>query len=232
LGTFIDILAVVELACWILFYFMLREGREHIAEVEVAPSTPKHLRKPSLFPKCWEMSRCRPSVRQFCPNYISKTVCWKRRGGCLCDQGIADQMILSSGRGEAHEVIEMQQKASLKRGVAKSAGGGRPKWSDQKRLCYSCPLFTEHQDYKFRHFSWLSFPFTAIIIALFLPLYELGYSIAVNALDKLLHTGMTGITNTGLIHSPFEWVVLGIITLLLWTFMVSMVDRIFMRWKL
>ena len=232
LGTFVDLMAVVSLMGWFMLYFLTREERERGTNSGADDAPAKPAAKPSLIPKCWELSRCRPGVRKFCPNYLHKTTCWSRRGGCLCDRGIADQMISTSARGEGQEVIEMQQKANLKRGAVKA--GVKPSWSEQKHVCYSCPLFTEHQDYKNRYFSWLAFPITATIIALAFNLYKSGYALATDAIHHMLSSANSPVvpTDSTMINGPFEWVVLGIIVLLLWTFIVSFMDRIFMKWKL
>ncbi len=234
LGSVFDIMAGVSLVYWFMLFFIRRDDIKRTGRIDDYNDEPvaKQSVKPSLLPKCWEMSRCRPSIRKYCPNYASRTPCWKRRGGCLCDQGVANQMISSSGRGEALEVIEMQQKANLNRGGDIPVVGARPNWNVQKHVCYSCPLFIEHQEYKFRNFNWLSFPITATIIALAFHLFQTGYAMSVSAIDKMLNTQLPIPSDSTMIHSPFEWVVLGIITVLIWSGVVNTIERVFMRWKL
>jgi len=122
---------------------------------------------------------------------------------------------------------------ALARAGSRPSPGARPRWSEQKHVCYHCPLYTEHQEYKFRYFNWLSFPITATVVALVFHLFDSGYSFAAQHVGKVLNSSAAvPDATTAAQHSPFEWIVLGILTLLLWSYIVSLIDKVFLKWKL
>ena len=217
-----------------LAYFIMlmqRERTRRAARMQYVVDTPAHAEKPSIIPKCWQMSRCRPAVRLTCPNYIDRKTCWKRRSGCFCDKDLANFLISASGKGEAGEVITMQSSAHAR----PPAAGTRRAWREQKKLCYSCPLFMEHQEYKYRRFGWMSIVLTLIIIGVVYPFYHIAYNSVMTMIDSSLRgrLNLPGIdVETSLANSPFEWVLLAVLGMLLWSYMISLIDAYFLEWKL
>jgi hypothetical protein len=242
LGTFLVALAIVDLMQFYVRRFMSSEAERRTVQFKyIDLAAVKNVEKPSLVPKCWQMSRCRASVRMSCPNYIGRKTCWQQRSGCFCDRSLANYLMESVGKGEAQEVIDMQRDVG-KPQVATTSGkpakkASRPSWRDQKSRCYNCPLFNEHQEYKYRHFHWSSFLVTAAIVAAVYPLYHDGYEWLVGQLDVLLQQHVLKSLpvisgDTSLANSPFEYVLLGVLALLLLSYVIGIVDRIFLEWKL
>lgn len=206
----------------------------------INPEESTKTEKPSLIPTCWQMSRCRPSVRNFCPNYLDRKTCWKKRGGCFCDRGLANYLIQNVGKGEAQEVIDIQRDANAVAAAKTSkspyqSNKARRPWRDQKHLCHNCPLFMEHQEYKYKRFSWLSLPICAIITVSAYHYFDMGYQwmatqITQWLVDTLHLPGLN--TENSLVNSPFEYVLLGIFALLLLSYVIEFMDRIFLEWRL
>lgn len=203
--------------------------------------------KPGAFPKCWQMSRCRPGVRENCPNYIDHVTCWRRRSGCFCDRNLANFLVNTSDRKDFTEVDDMARNMAS---VDKSARGAirghmvnaskRP-WLQQRRLCHECPLYLEHQEHKYRTWHWVSFPLGASLVG---GMYVLGFHEAYNWVANLIDEFMKKLISlhqlppnfstdsTSLKNSPFEYVLLLMVGLVVISYVVSFVDKMFLEWKL
>lgn len=230
-GIIAVFLSLFSLLFAYVLLFMHREKTRRESKMQFAVDAKSHVEKPSLIPKCWQMSRCRPVVRYSCPNYIDKKTCWKRRSGCFCDKELANYLINHSAKGEADEMIVMQQASSNR----PTTNGLRRSWREQKKLCYSCPLFLEHQEYKYRRFSSMSIILTIVITGALYPLYHIAYQTGMKALDKILQGkfNIPGVSvDTSLVNSPFEWVLLAVLAMLLWSYLITAVDNYFLEWKL
>ena len=206
------------------------------------------LEKPSFIPKCWQMSRCRPGVRQSCPNYIDKATCWKRRSGCFCDRDLANYLMSAVERGGTEEVMDVQMASNAlassnvdkKIQQDKSRNAKRRPWRQQKTLCHACPLYVEHQEYKYKHFHWLSAPVTICLLVFGYPFFDECYKGLAKFLDafaqELVKRG--GLpenfvpTSGTLINSPFEYVLLAAVGLILGSYIVALVDKLFLEWKM
>lgn len=198
----------------------------------------------SLVPKCWQMSRCRPGVRMTCPNYIDRMTCWKRRSGCFCDRELANYLVGEVDRKDAQEIIEVQRIAGANsqstaiRGHMKTATK-RP-WKLQRTLCYNCPLFIEHQEYKYKNLSWVSFPVTLAIVAACWTTFDWVYHLGAGFLDELVRASLKNVSSdfmstdstAALANSPFEYVILAVLTLLLASYIISLTEIFFLKWKM
>lgn len=114
--------------------------------------------RPSLMRRCWELHFCRTSLRSNCPRFIEGTSCWKRRSGCYCDQGLATRLLTGVGADSRAKVAEELEVAQRR---ARTQARRRPK---QKAPCGECPVYLEHQKYKYRVVSWCAYPAAAAII--------------------------------------------------------------------
>ncbi|HEY3377009.1 MAG TPA: hypothetical protein VGL77_05885 [Armatimonadota bacterium] len=246
LGIYTITIAILSLVVIAVRRFMFHEATQRAIRYQYMDPTAKNTEKPGLVPKCWQMSRCRPSVRATCPNYIDHITCWKRRSGCFCDRDLANFLIGSVGRGEAQEVIEMQVAAGgpgTVHNAAKAAvhermanKSNRRPWRAQKRLCHNCPLFVEHQEYKYKNFSWVRFAVTIAIVGTAYHYFDLGYHIGFSFLENLLITQLhvPGITQATSIasNSAFEYFLLGVLSLSLLSHVIGFMDKFFLKWKL
>jgi len=200
------------------------------------------IRGVSMFPKCWEMSRCRPAVRRTCPNFIAKKNCWKRRSGCFCDKGLAQYLIdTSNNLNSASEMediqkIALEQKEKAKEINKRIENKKKRAWKLQKKMCHSCPVFLEHQEFKYRRNTWLSLPFTALVMVAAYPFIKKGYDIGAGFLDSKIKNVSSLPENfnfsTDLQGSAFEYVVIGMIAIWVFSMMVALVDNIFLKWKM
>lgn len=228
----------------------VRDAKRAKTTIDVAG---KNAQRPGLVPQCWQMSRCRPAVRMNCPNFIDRKTCWKRRSGCFCDRNLANYLVGAVERGETDEVMEVQ-KATASASVAPSGKdvpklGGirghmdnaqRRPWAQQKKLCHACPLFIEHQEYKYRYWHWIHLPITATIVAGCFSLFHLGYVQAAMFLDAFMKR-LVELGNmppnfkpdaSTLTDSPFEYVVIGMLALVIGSYVVAFTDKVFLEWKL
>lgn len=202
--------------------------------------------KPSAFPKCWEMSRCRPGVRDSCPNFTDRITCWRRRSGCFCDRNLANYLVSSADRKDVGEIDAVSRAAANMDKSGQGAirghmqGASKRPWLQQRRLCHECPLFLEHQEYKYRYWHWISFPVTGGVIA---GIYALGFHDAYNWVAEILDTFMKKLCEMGrlpenfdpsastLKDSPFEYVLLFTISLIVASYVVALIDKMFLEWK-
>lgn len=137
---------------------------------DVPVNLPEVAGRHSLMRKCWELHFCRGSVRTTCPRYSEGTSCWRKRSGCYCDHDLASRLMSSIGgdasiKMQVAEELETQQRRAqeLQRRIQRQQRRSR---QVARKLCRECPIYLEHQKFKYRTLSWLAYPITAIVIAL------------------------------------------------------------------
>jgi len=136
--------------------------------------------RPSLMRKCWELHFCRGSLRVSCPRYLEQVACWKRRSGCYCDHGLATRLLDSVGAKVKVQVSEEMQTVHSRerqRQREPTAPKRRPRTQGKRRkpACGTCPIYLDHQKFKYRALSWLAYPAAAAIIGLTLARIRYGY---------------------------------------------------------
>jgi len=140
-------------------------ARELIASAEASS-----VDRPTLMRRCWELHFCRKSLRSTCPRYLEKTACWRKRSGCYCDRGLATRLletVSANRRVQVAEELRAGQVGTEQRVPTRAAS--RPQQTSTKRgrpPCGDCPIYLEHQKYKYRALSWLSYPAAAVVIGL------------------------------------------------------------------
>ncbi len=134
--------------------------------------------RPSLMRRCWELHFCRGSLRVTCPRFIEGASCWKKESGCYCDQGLASRL-LSGMAAKARVQVAEELEAAQSRAQAynRSAAAHRQRQARKKvrTPCRECPLYLEHQKYKYRALSWLAYPLAALIVAFLVPKLHAAY---------------------------------------------------------
>lgn len=201
----------------------------------------KDVDKISFIPQCWQMSRCRPAVRHSCPNFIDRKTCWGRRSGCFCDRELANFLLQSVDSGETTEVTDVAQAAAATattatRTTAPRTGGSRP-WGLQRALCYNCPLFIEHQEYKFKHLRFISLPMTLFVGVILYPFYDIGYQQFAMWLEDTTKKLMTGpladkFQPTATSLGPGFEMFLGVVLLvLISSWIMELTERMFLKWN-
>jgi hypothetical protein len=120
------------------------------------------MEKPSLLRQCWELHFCRGSLRVNCPRFLQSVSCWKKQSGCYCDQSL--QMDLLEGT-RSNARAQIAEELHVARDRTRTAAR-RPRRAKSRAPCRECPVYLEHQKYKYRFLSWLSYPAAAAVIGL------------------------------------------------------------------
>jgi hypothetical protein len=152
--------------------------------------------RPSLLRKCWELHFCRGSLRVNCPRYLEQRACWKARSGCYCDQGLATRLLNTVGtRAKVQVAEEMQAVQSRARQAERRAAPGRlpPKAKRRRPPCGECPIYLDHQKFKYRVLSWLAYPAAAAVIGLVMTPLRDGYEWLDSYVGKSLSSTMPSI---------------------------------------
>jgi len=245
-GIFLLAISIVRLMVGFALAFIYEQTRSGSKKYKY--STSAATEKPGVFPKCWQMSRCRPGVRESCPNFTDRITCWRRRSGCFCDRNLANYLVSVSDRKETLDIDNVARAAiNMDREAGKGAirgymmGVAKRPWLQQRRLCHECPLFLEHQEYKYRNWHWISFPITVGVVVL---MYRLGFHEVYNwiadkldlFMDKLVQMGKLPAnfdpSASNLKDSPFEYVLLFMVSLIIASYIVALIDKMFLDWKM
>jgi len=146
--------------------------------------------RPSLMRKCWELHFCRGSLRVHCPRYLDQKACWKARSGCYCDQGLATRLLDTVGSKVKVQVAEeMQSVQSRARQPERRVGTPPTKRRAKRRAkppCGECPIYLEHQKFKYRVLSWLAYPAAAAIVGMVITPVRDGYQYLDQYLGSIL----------------------------------------------
>jgi hypothetical protein len=245
-GMVVLAISIVRLMVGFALVFIYEQTRSGSKKYKYATSSANE--KPGAFPKCWQMSRCRPGVRESCPNFTDRLTCWRRRSGCFCDRNLANYLVSVSDRKDVGEIDGVARAAiNMDRSAGKGAirgymmGAAKRPWLQQRRLCHECPLFLEHQEYKYRYWHWISFPITGGVVAV---MYHLGFHEAYNWIADKLDMFMEKLVEMGklpsnfdpsasnLKDSPFEYVLLFMVSLIIASYIVALIDKMFLDWKM
>jgi hypothetical protein len=143
--------------------------------------------RPSLMRRCWELQFCRGNLKVNCPRFLEGASCWKKGGGCYCDQGLATRLL--SGVGVQARVQVAEELEAAQRQAQKVSAGRRYASKKQKRprrSCRECPIYLDHQVYKYRALSWLCYPLAAALTGIFFARIQYGYEWVEAELGTLL----------------------------------------------
>jgi hypothetical protein len=144
---------------------------------EKKPQRPRE--RTSVMRQCWELSLCTDKLRSNCPSYLSRSPCWRRRTGCQCDPYFAVRIMERVER--TSRIAIGGPEAAARERIRRTAEWHASKHSD-KRTCRQCPVYIDHQHYKYRALFWVAYPVTGAIVFLLLPALRGGYTWA----DKIL----------------------------------------------
>jgi hypothetical protein len=176
----------------------------------------------SLLRQCWELARCQAGGGA-CPALRQRRSCWKIGSGCLCDLKLAERLAQGVDAWTHEEVTAVRYRAST---------GHRP--------CRSCPIYEEHQEYKYGLFQWAAYPATAAAIWISLPLLHVGYDRSLQFLDRMMAvlaftpsraaSAPSGGVQSMVLTSNVEWVFIGCLGLLLVSYVLHGIERAVFRW--
>jgi hypothetical protein len=180
-------------------------------------------RRRSLLRQCWELAGCR-SAGSICPALRERRSCWKRGSGCMCDLNLAEAL--------AHGVEAWAHE---------EAAAVRYRAGQARRPCQACPIYEEHQNYKFRLLAWLAYPATAGAIFLSAPLLHAGYNRGLALMDRAVAAltfmpmrepqGLSpGGVQSVVLSSNVEWVFIGCIGLLAVSYVLQAIEHTVYKW--
>ncbi|UCH34031.1 MAG: hypothetical protein JSV65_15970 [Armatimonadota bacterium] len=220
-GKLILILAAVRGAIHFLVVAVRRPRRAPVRR-GASPAGARAPRPQSLLRQCWELARCQASGSA-CPALRRRRSCWKIGSGCLCDLRLAEKLSQGAEAWTHEEVSAVRYRA---------ATGRRP--------CRTCPIYEEHQEYKYRLFQWSAYPVTALAIWVTLPLLHVGYDGSLKFLERMMavlaftpsraSSAPTDGVQSIVLASNVEWVFIGCLGLLLVTYVLHGIDRAVFKW--
>ncbi len=129
----------------------------------------------SLLHRCWELHLCREGLRRQCPRFLESVSCWRKRSGCYCDQDLVTRILTGSGGDTRMHVEEEMRVVRSPAWQYQEARQRRKRQRAKKAQCGQCPLYLEHQKYKYRALSWLSYPAGAALVAIAAANIRAGY---------------------------------------------------------
>jgi len=206
-----------------VFWSALRRSRRIVVKPASGQSHALATRPRSLLRQCWELTRCR-SAGHICPSLRQRRSCWKRGSGCLCDLTLAETLAQGVEAWAHEEVLAVRTRASQVR-----------------RPCRSCPIYEEHQDFKYRLIQYLAYPITAALIFVARPVLHFGYDRGLQLMDRVVaalafmpdrteHVFGSGGVQSMVLGSNAEWVFFGCLGLLLLTYVLQGMERAVFRW--
>lgn len=144
----------------IRFRPLRKQQDEMVDQSGLRRERPKHAPRvrPTFLSPCWHLPYCRDYLVEACPAFIARKRCWKFGGGCFCDQGMIEAMLVGmnrSGRrpGAAYMRAEIEARQSIYR-----------QRRDRRTPCKTCFIYLEHEKLKYEVMNVLVYPLTAAAI--------------------------------------------------------------------
>jgi len=207
----------------VVAYQVISNPRERYKSAPKAarPSSGGH----SLLRNCWELTHCTGTTRNICPSYRERKSCWKRHQGCFCDTSLFDRMTDGANSWVTNETHETHQSAMHLR-----RSGRRP--------CTVCPLYEEHQYYKYRAICWIAYPATAALVFFGMPVFGRSLNNSLNRVDQWVAnlSYMPTKASQSVIRiasdSPLQYFLLGCIALLILGYTLQFIEYLIFQKKL
>lgn len=89
--------------------------------------------------KCWQLPFCRKFVREKCPIYHARRVCWKERVGCMCEEEVIQGAM--SGTVIPKDVVAAAKFIPYNNTLTPAQKAER---------CRQCVIYNEHQRHKYK----------------------------------------------------------------------------------
>ena len=198
----------------------------------------------SFIPHCWEMYACPDAARSKCPNFIDKINCWQRRRGCLCDHKLSTYLFQGPATSSAFQLanpqrVDLAQFSDLESYPARLREAKPRPWRERRPFCHNCAVFMEHQGYKYKKLNWVFMPISLIVVLFLYPYFHMAYNLGAHAMDTLArHLTASGSLPSGfysdassLIDSPYEYLLLAVLSMLLMSYVVEFTDWCLLDWK-
>jgi hypothetical protein len=140
----------------------------------------------SLMRNCWELGFCKNVLKQHCPRFLKKIACWKAHSGCYCDDNLSRTLMVSArSLQEGDAPLETQRSVQRARQSASFLASSRGS-AGKRPVCVTCPIYQDHQRYKYRLIAWLMYPLTGAITWLLAPYIRLTWKSMETGLSTLM----------------------------------------------
>ena len=209
--------------------------RPRRVQVETARRVKGVTPQPGMLSPCWELSKCREHLREVCPNYKDRTTCWRRKSGCACDPQLAARLAVARER-YLGAVDAIEERAQM--GAATPEPAERAALTRQRQgICRECPIYLEHQEYKYRTLQWFMYPLAVGLIVVFWRWINAGYLWSMERLDDLMaglrllpQEERETIANQ-ILGIDVKWLVILCLAIVLVTFLLRTLERWVFDWK-
>jgi hypothetical protein len=222
----------VKLVLGLLIQFARRTRRVRVE----TPKGPAVRSNPGMLSPCWELSKCREHLREACPNYKDRKTCWRRKSGCGCDPQLAKR--LAWAKSEYAGAVDAIEERAQTGSAAPSPGERRALASQRTAMCRECPIYLEHQDYKYRTLQWLMYPLTVGLIWVLWEWIDTAYDWTMDSLNALMRTFVLLPEPAGdtfanqILGIDVQYLVIFCLAIFLVTFLLTMLERWVFQWKL
>jgi hypothetical protein len=210
-------------------------ARRRPVRAEAAAKTPYVGTRPGMLGPCWELSKCREYLREVCPNSKDRKTCWRRKSGCGCDPQLARRLALAKDRYlGAVEAIEERAQAGA---AAPEPTERRALLRHRQAMCRQCPIYLEHQEYKYRTLQWFMYPLAVVLIVLFWHWISIGYDQGLGFLEHVM-AGLTMLPQEGeetianqILGIDVKWLIVFCFGVILVTWLLRLLERWVFEWK-
>jgi len=156
--------------------------REIIARAANRPIRANTQTRPGPLARCWEQPHCIDFIKEVCQPWAAKRTCWKLQTGCMCDvrylyEALKQDQTTGMRADHSPDARWMEE--------ARELGGGG---IERRLFCRDCRIYLEHQRRKFRFFSPLALPITALMLFAAHPLLSAGYNVVVGGIKAVIQT--------------------------------------------
>lgn len=187
---------------------------------------------------CWNTPFCRDAIRSKCPIYLQKKgPCWRNKRGCMCEESI----ILQAQAGDWKQRVSgavSQMEAKKDPNTSLLGGGGPPamhlNMEQKKERCRQCVIYNKHQEQKYKVLVVATFALVFGLVALLksnLVILVDSVSLAANSvLSRFSYTSASAAAQSPTpiispdLNGPLVWVILGVLTLIILSKLLQLVE--------
>ena len=135
--------------------------------------------RPGPLARCWEQPFCVDFIREVCKPWSVGKTCWRIQSGCMCDVAY----LYDALKKDRTFGVRADEETDFLAEEARAIGGGR---IERKLFCKDCRIYLEHQRRKFRLYSPLSFPVTALLVYFSYPFFQQLYRVVVGGIGRVI----------------------------------------------
>jgi hypothetical protein len=197
-------------------------GTRHWIKESTTATARRQFPKVGAYVFCWDTQFCREHMRKACGAYDARKSCWRIKSGCYCGE---DRIIRALNA--AHPTNQQPgRKPSVLHDELTPA--------ERRNRCRECFLYKNHQESKYRILSPLMFPLTYAILYFSFKTVWRHLHDALLLADKLSKhiSYLPGIAqgkspewaNVSAASSPVEWLFVGLLGMVLLTYLLRLLE--------